>query len=92
MDVDEKQVNDMISVYLENKTRINDLTQQNEQIRTELLELMDDLEVNQFGTRYYDVTRSVRQRQSINKSCVPTDIWNRYAMLTRYYNLSINPR
>lgn len=92
MDVDEKQVDEMLTRYVENKARIHHLTQENDRIRTELLELMDDLDTNEFGTHLYDVSRSVRQRQSINKSCVPTDVWNQYAMLTRYYALNVSER
>lgn len=92
MDIEEKQVDEMLTLYLENKRQITELTRQNEQIRTELLELMDDLDTNEFGTRIYDVNRSVRQRQNISKSCVPTDVWNQYAMLTRYYALNVSER
>jgi hypothetical protein len=89
---DERRVNEMLTMYLDNKEQITQMTRQNEQIRKELLELMDDLETNEFSTDIYDVTRSMRQRQNISKSCVPTDIWNRYAMITRYYNLSVEER
>ena len=92
MDIDEKQVDEMLTLYLENKRRITLLTKQNDEIRTELLELMDDLDTNEFATRIYDVNRTIRQRQHIGKSCVPTDVWNQYAMLTRYYALNVTER
>tara|TARA_B100000900_G_C20258911_1_gene585123 strand:+ start:13 stop:297 length:285 start_codon:yes stop_codon:yes gene_type:complete len=80
-----KEFYDLKAEHLKQERKLNNM-------KTDLLTILESNNANIIKTYNYELSRSLKSRESISKKNLPTDIWNKYKNSTNFYSLNIKLR
>lgn len=80
---------DVLRKWNDTKTKIACLQKKNKHYRDKVDEAMTNAKKRKVSTGGYTATKSNCIRESISKSNVPDDVWNKYKSVNNYTQISL---
>lgn len=81
--------NEVFEKYFDTKNKIQDLNEKLEKYKKAIEKILDKDDTSKIRTEKFVVQRKTTKSERINKSDIPSDVWEKYKKTSKYNSLII---